>query len=157
MKSQQVKSETIKLWKCPKCGRQFERQGQLHSCKPFPIEQHFKGKESSKILYDKFRLAVKKQVGPFKIESLECCIHFVSTFTFLAVRILKDRIRVDFALNHKIKSGKVTGFTKMSTHRFLYYFDILKENEIDEELMNFVQEAYDLKNEKSELAVGRAS
>jgi len=145
-----TKSEIIKLWECPKCGRQFERKGQTHSCRPFPLEQHFNGKDVGKILYEKFRIAVKKRLGPFKIESLECCIHFVSTFTFAAVKIFKDKIRVDFSLIYKIKSKRINQYIQISAHRYLYYVDITEEDEIDEELMKWIQEAHDKKSEKLE-------
>jgi hypothetical protein len=136
------------LWKCPNCGRQFERQGQTHSCKPFPLKQHFIRKDAGKALYEKLRKAIRKQVGSFKIESLECCIHFVSTSTFAAVKIFKDKIQLDFSLSYQIKSKRIDGFVKMSAHRYLYYISLHSEDEIDEVLLNWVQEAYDLKVRK---------
>ena len=89
------KSE-IELWTCPKCKRKFERKGQSHSCREFAIERHFEGKPEGKLLYKKLKSAIKQQVGSFKVESLECCIHFVSTFTFAAVKIFKDKIKVNY-------------------------------------------------------------
>lgn len=143
-----TKTETIKLWKCPKCGRQFERRGQSHSCKSFPVEQHFKGKPGGKLLYEKFKRAVRSQLGSFKIESLECCIHFVSTFTFAAVKIFKDKIQVDFALSRKLKNKRFDRFLQMSSNRYLYYFDINHEDEIDDELLEWIKEAHNKKREE---------
>lgn len=134
-------SQIIKLWTCPKCGRQFERKGQTHSCKSYPIEEHFKRKEESEKLYDKFKLAVEKQLGPVKVESLECCIHFVSTFTFAAVKIFKDKLQVDFSLDHLIKNKRVKQLVRMSAHRYLYVIDIAKDEDIDDELMGWIKEA----------------
>jgi len=136
-----TKSEILKLWKCPKCGRQFERKNQSHSCKNYPLEQHFYRKEKGKMLYEKFRMAVKNQLGSFKIESLECCIHFVSTFTFAAIKIFKDKIRVDFSLDHKIENTQIKKYIQMSANRYLYYIDIISEDEIDGKLMEWIQEA----------------
>lgn len=146
-----TKNEPIKPWKCSRCGRQFERRGQTHSCKSFPLKQHFIGKDTGKALYEKFRKAVSKQVGSFKIESLECCIHFVSTSTFAAVKIFKDKIQLDFSLSRQVKSKRMDGFVQMSAHRYLYYINLHREDEIDEELLNWVQEAYDLKDRKEVL------
>lgn len=140
-----TKAEILKLWKCPKCGRQFERKNQSHSCKNFPLEQHFYRKEKGKMLYEKFRMAVKNQLGSFKIESLECCIHFVSTFTFAAIKIFKEKIQVDFSLDHKIESKQIKKYTQMSANRHLYYINIISEDEIDGELMKWIQEAYNKK------------
>ncbi|MGE5106668.1 MAG: DUF5655 domain-containing protein [Sphingobacteriales bacterium] len=145
-----TKTEIKKLWACPKCGRQFERKGQSHSCRSFPLEEHFNGKPAGRLLYESFKRAVKKQVGSFKIESLECCIHFVSTFTFAAVKIFKDKIWVDFSLNRKIKSKRITRHLQMSAHRYLYALDIFNEDEMDKELMEWIQEAHDKKSRKTE-------
>lgn len=138
-----TKSEIVKLWECPKCKRQFKRKGQTHSCKISPIEQHFSNKEKGKELYEKFQMILKDKFGDFKIESLECCIHFVSTFTFVAVKIFKDKIRIDFSLNEKLESKKIKQSIQMSANRYLYYIDIYNEKEIDEELLNWIQKAYD--------------
>lgn len=88
---------------------------------------------------------MEKQIGSFKIESLECCIHFVRTSTFAAVKILKDKIRVDFALNRGIESERFHQSVQMSAHRYLYDIDIMKETEIDKELIEWIQEAYNKK------------
>jgi hypothetical protein len=139
-----MKTEDItkQLWQCPKCGRQFERQGQSHSCKPYALELHFKGKITGRLLYDVFKQAVERQIGTFKIESLECCIHFVSTSTFVAVKIFKDKIRVDFSLSRSIKSDRIHHSVQMSAHRFLYEVDILTPAAIDDELMDWIAEAH---------------
>jgi Domain of unknown function (DUF5655) len=141
-------TERKKLWTCPKCKRKFERKGQSHSCRPYPLAQHFENKPVGKLLYQKLKQAIKGELGNFKVESLECCIHFVSTFTFAAVKILKDKIRVDFSLSRKIKSNRITYFTPMSAHRFLYCIDVITEEDIDQELMDWIKEALDKKREK---------
>ena len=142
--------ENNSLWTCPKCGRQFERKGQSHSCRSFPLEQHFEKKPAGRLLYEKFKRTVKNQVGSFKVESLKCCIHFVSTFTFAAVKIFNNKIRVDFSLSRKIKNSRIKQSVQLSAHRFLYYIDIMQEDEMDEELMEWIKEACDKR--KTEVA-----
>jgi hypothetical protein len=121
----------------------------MHSCRRFPLKQHFEGKPRGRLLYEKLKLAVRKQIGAFKIESLECCIHFVRNFTFLAVKILKNKIRVDFTLSRNIKSKRVTKFLQMSPHRYLLVVDMVDENEIDGELVKWIQEALYKKNSEN--------
>jgi hypothetical protein len=114
------------------------------------LEKHFEYKPAGRLLYEVLRKAVKRQVGAFKIESLECCIHFVRIFTFAAVKIYKDKIWVDFSLNRKIKNKRIIQSVQMSANRYLYAVDIMKEEDIDEELMAWIQEAHDKKREKAE-------
>ena len=148
MTAMEATSALAKLWTCPECGRQFERPGQVHSCKIFSLEQHFEGKPVGKALYDYFEQAVTRSTGPFKIESLECCIHFVGNFAFVAVKILTDKIRIDFSLARKIKSKRFGKHVQMSAHRHLYYVDIEKEDEIDPELMLWIKEARNIEKRK---------
>ena len=144
-----TKTPENKLWTCPECGRQFERHGQSHSCKAFPLEKHFEHKPAGRLLFDVLKQAVISRVGAIKIESLECCIHFVSTFTFAAVKILKDKIRVDFSLSRKISNRRIVQSIQMSAHRYLYVIDVMTEDEIDEELMAWIQEAHQKKGSES--------
>jgi len=131
-----------KLWTCPECGRKFEREGQPHSCKIIPFDKHFEGKPYGKELYEKLKDALIQKIGFFKLESLECCIHFFSTFTFAAVKIYKEKIRLDFTLSRKLESERIIQSVKMSPNRYLHYIEITNENEIDEELMKWLTEAY---------------
>lgn len=137
-----------KLWKCPKCKREFKNKNQSHSCVAFPIEKHLKGKELATELFEYLKKEIKKNIGPLKIESLPCCIHLVSNYTFGAVWALKDRIRIDFRLNHKIKSKNLWKEIQISKNRYLYYFDIKSKKEINKELVGWIKEAYNLNKNK---------
>lgn len=130
------------MWKCPKCNREFQKVNQSHSCQNYPLEQHFVGKERAKQLFEYYKSQIEKQLGPVKIESLPCCIHFVGTYSFGACWALKDKIRIDFRLDHPIETNRNHRVNKISANRYMYYFDITNESEIDAELMGWVAQAY---------------
>lgn len=133
------------LWTCPKCNRQFEKRNQVHSCNLYPLDKHFKGKEKiARPLYDKLREQIEKNIGPLKVESLPCCIHFVSTYTFGAVYALRNKVRLHFTLNHELENLRVKKSAKMSSTKYLYSVDIEKSDEIDEELISWLRQAYNL-------------
>jgi hypothetical protein len=136
-----------KLWQCPKCKREFQKKNQSHSCKSFPIENHFKGKDYAQELFEYLKSQIEKTSGPLKIESLPCCIHFVSNYTFGACWALKDRIRIDFRLDYKIDDPRIQRFIQMSANRYLYYFDLKDKKDVDGKLLGWIKEAYEL-NEK---------
>jgi Domain of unknown function (DUF5655) len=129
-------------WTCPKCGRAFEREGQAHSCRIFPLEEHFKGKPRGKILYEKFKSETEKRIGEFTVDSPACCIHFVGMSTFVAVKIFKEKIQVECSLCHPLESKRVAKFVPMSANRYTHYIDLKTEAEFDDELMGWVREAY---------------
>ena len=111
------KSKIGGLWKCPKCGRKFMRKGQVHSCKFVPIEQHFYHKEMGKTLFEKLSERITISVGPFTIDSLDCCIHLVNDLTFAAVFIYKDKIMIDFAIKRKIINRRVFKTAQLGAKR----------------------------------------
>jgi len=133
-----------KLWTCPKCKRQFEKKNQAHSCVRFPLANHFKNKDYAQSLFEHLKKEIIKNVGPVKIESLPCCIHLVSRYTFGAVWALKDGIRIDFRTDYKIKTRKSYRMIRMSANRYLYYFDIKNKQEIDRELLGWIKQSYRL-------------
>lgn len=138
------------MWQCPKCHREFQKNNQSHSCVVYPLEKHMAGKEKARKLFDYFIAKIKKEVGPLKIESLPCCIHLVSNFTFGAVWALRDKIRIDFRVDKKLtpeelkKLPTLHSELQMSTHRFLYHFDISDTKEITKELLDLVKDSYKL-------------
>ncbi len=133
-------------WTCPKCQRQFEKRNQVHSCNLYPLDMHFKGKEEvARLLYDKLREQIEKNIGPLKIESLPCCIHFVSTYTFAAVYALRNKIRIHFTLNHKIENIRIKKFAQMSSTKYLHVIDLENLSEINEDLISWLRQSYNLR------------
>ena len=133
-----------KLWSCPRCKRQFIKKNQAHSCVAYPLAKHFNNKEYAKELFGYLKKKITKKIGPVKIESLPCCIHFVSSYTFGACWALKDRIRIDFRTDYKIKTKKPHKMIKMSVNRYLYYFDLKEKKGIDKELLGWMRQSYAL-------------
>ncbi len=138
--------KNVQLWTCPKCGRPFERQNQSHSCKLYPLVKHFEGKAAGKLLYDTLIQAIRGKIGPYKIQSLECCIHLDSSFTFAAVKISASKIELHFGLRYKTSSKRFKKVIQLSANRYLYYIDIYSAGEIDAALLEWILEAYTMKN-----------
>lgn len=131
------------MWKCPKCKREFGKKGQTHSCTVYSLSEHFKNKSFAKTLYDELLGKLTKKVGVIKVESLPCCIHFVSNYTFGAVYALKDRIRIHFTLHREMKSPRISRYARIAANRFAYSVDIMEKSEIDAELIMWLKEAHD--------------
>ena len=138
-----------KPWKCPKCGREFEKTNQQHSCVIYPLDRHFTGKEEiARPLYNRLKENIEKGIGPVKVESLPCCIHFVvahSAYTFAAVYALKGKIRVHFGSDREIKSPRIDKSAKTSASKYMHSVNISSEKEMDGELMSWLKEAYNMK------------
>lgn len=132
------------MWQCPECKREFQKVNQAHSCRVYPLEKHFVGKDKAWELFKYLESQIKKKVGPIKIESLPCCIHFVGSYTFGACWALKDKIRIDFRVDKPIKTRREHKMANISANRYLYYFDIADKAEIDAELLSWLRDSYRL-------------
>lgn len=140
----------MKFWKCSKCKRRFEKKNQPHSCKYYPVEKHLKNRDYAKKLYNKLKVVIKKKIGNFRIESLPCCIHFVTTstnYTFMCVYALRDGLKMHFTLPDEIRSSRLPRLTKMSSHRYLYELNIKTTDEINSELIAWLKKGYHIKTE----------
>ncbi|NLD25582.1 hypothetical protein GX656_02995 [Candidatus Dojkabacteria bacterium] len=134
------------MWQCPKCKREFSKNNQSHSCVVYPIEKHFQNKDYSKKLFKELVNQIEKNIGGVKIESLPCCIHLVSGYTFSGVWLLKDRVRLDFRVPYNIESKRIINKEELSINRKLYYLEIVEEKDIDDELLGWIRDSYFLQN-----------
>jgi hypothetical protein len=137
-----------KIWRCPKCKRIFKRAKQQHSCTIHPVEKHFERKEYAKEIYNHLKRVIKKKIRPFIVESLPCCIHFVTkdAYTFAAVYGLKDKIRLHLVSGELPKGVCVKEFSKLSSSRYLYSIDVASKDEIDAELVKRIRQAFHFVN-----------
>lgn len=126
-------------WVCPNCKRIFSKINQAHSCTVYPLNNHFKNKEYAKELFDELLRKLKSL--KFRVDPVPCCIHLVKSSAFAAVWAMKDRIRIDFTLNHELKSNRISKHVKMSANKQLYLLDIKKYEEIDKELIDWIKES----------------
>lgn len=131
-------------WHCPKCKREFAKKNQQHSCVVYPLAKHFENKPLAKELFQCLKARIVADIGPVKVESLPCCIHFVSSYTFGAVWAMKDGIRIDFRVDHPIRSRRFWKTLRISANRYMYYLDAKNNKEIDRALIGWMKEAYSL-------------
>lgn len=129
------------MWQCPKCGRKFAKRNQAHSHNVFPLAQHFESREKAKTLYRKL-LSEMKKIGPFRVDSVPCCIHFTSTFVFAGVYVLKDKLRGTFSLARRVE--ELGRGLRLSKNRYLYQVEILDGKRINRKLIGWLREAYNI-------------
>lgn len=134
------------MWTCSKCGRIFEKEGQVHSCQIMPLEKHFENKEKAKEIFEHLFKKINKEVGKCEIVSLPCCVHLFGSFDFLAALPKRDRLEIRFVLNSVLRSPRLKQAVPVSAKGFKYCIDVCKIEEIDGELVGWIGEAYHLKD-----------
>jgi len=133
------------MWTCPNCERIFQKKNQQHSCKKYPIENHFKGKELMKDLFHYLYDEMNKHVGRCKIVSLPCCIHLFGNYDFMAILPKKTELEIRFILDRKITSSRIENHVPVSAKNYKNILRISSRNDIDDELLKWLKESYQFK------------
>lgn len=134
------------MWSCPRCGRIFEKTKQVHSCRKIPLEQHFKNKDKARELFDCLVEKIDTKIGKCKVISLPCCVHLFGKYDFLAALPKKDRLEVRFNLSTELDSPRLKIAVKVNSKSYKNCIDIKEKEEINDELLCWISEAYNLKN-----------
>jgi hypothetical protein len=85
---------------------------------------------------------VNSKVGRCEVLSLPCCIHLVGKFDFLAVLAKKERLEIRFVLKRELASSRVQRSARISKTQYKHCVDVQAAEDIDEELLSWVREAY---------------
>jgi hypothetical protein len=134
------------MWTCPKCERIFKSTNQPHSCKKIPLEKHFEGKKKAKELFEYLVKIVNNKIGKLKIISIPCCVHLFGNYDFLAALPKKDRLEIRFALDRILKSPRLKVSVPLSQKYHKNCIDIHNKEEINQELIGWINESYHLKD-----------
>jgi hypothetical protein len=134
------------MWKCPECGRVFDKTGQSHSCRRVELDQHFKNKEAARRIFDGLVDAVRKEIGECEVVSIPCCVHLYGHYDFLAALPKRDRLEIRFALNRALANPRVKQTAGLSKTSFMNCIDLHALEEIDGDLVGWLREAYHLKD-----------
>ena len=137
------------MWTCSKCGRIFEKENQVHSCKKIPFKDHFKNKEKAQKLFDYLLKSINTKIGKCQIISLPCCVHLYGKYDFLAALPKRDKLEIRFSLDRILGSSRLKQSVPVSSKYYKNCIDINSGEEIDEELIKWLNESYFLKNKNS--------
>lgn len=133
------------MWECSKCGRIFQKANQPHTCKKISLEKHFENKQKAKVLFDVLLSKINENIGRAKIISIPCCVHLFGKYDFLAALPKKDRLEIRFALDKILKNKRLKIAVPLSAKYYKNCLDVKDENEIDEELLEWIKGSYFLK------------
>jgi len=133
------------MWTCPNCKRCFQKEKQPHSCATVSIESHFRNKKGARELFALLCKKIGKEVGPYTIISLPCCVHVCGAYDFLAVLPKRDGMEIRFALNRALDTPRLKVSVPLSSSTVKNCIDIKNAQELNDELMGWLHESYHLK------------
>lgn len=135
----------VDMWTCPKCKRSFRNTNQSHSCVPVSKKDFVTGAPVTlKKLYEKIIDEVK-QLGSYREEVVTPgVIYFKTKSSFLAVKVKKTCLEVEFFLDHQEDDPSIAKWLQSSKHRFAHTVKIDSEQDITMQLTGWIRQSYHL-------------
>jgi hypothetical protein len=110
----------------------------------FSLDSHFSGKEPSvRVLYDRLLSALRK-FGEVIEEPKKTSIHLVNVSAFAGVQTRGTYILLNIKADHKIESPRIHKADQAAVRRFHHRVKVSSLSEIDDELIGWLHEAYNL-------------
>jgi predicted transport protein len=131
------------MWTCPKCGRTFKRKDQQHTCTLISKDNLFVNRPPRlKELYERIVKRVRK-FGDYREETVNPNVIFFKTkSTFLAIKVKKDHLEIEFFLDHLENVPPVSKYLQTSKHRVAHVVPIDSEEEINEQMIEWMKTSY---------------
>jgi len=132
-------------WTCPDCSRQFGRTKQGHECAPaMSLEDYFStGPPFERPVFD----AVMTGLGDFgdiHVEPVSVGIFLKRSRTFAELRPMTKWVAVSFSLERTLTSRRIARKVIDSGRRRYHVVNVRSADEVDEELLEWLVEAYEV-------------
>ena len=133
------------MWTCPKCNRTFRNTNQMHTCKKVDKESFFLRRPPHfRELYETIRKHTQA-LGEFREEAVPPDVIFFKTkSTFLAVKVKKKWLDIEFFLDHLEDVPPVKKYLQTSKRRVVHLVSIDSEEDIDRQLLDWIKASYKL-------------
>lgn len=89
-------------------------------------------------------LAAVSAFAPLAVEAKKTSIHIVADSAFAGLHPQKSKLRLNIRADCRIESPRVRKVEQVSARRFHNEFDLLSPDDIDDELVTWLRDAYQL-------------
>jgi hypothetical protein len=130
------------LWTCPDCGHQFVTRNIWHSCLNYPLENHFEGRSPEVLaLYHRY-VGLIENFGPITVEPKKTGISFLVRVRFAGAVLRKKWMEARLWLKQPVEHPSLRRVEKVGARDFIHYFRIESANDMDEQFVTFLRQAY---------------
>ncbi len=140
-------SESVaKKWKCQKCGREFTNKNQWHSCVSMTVNDLLEGKPKSVEKTLKKLIKEVKELGDVNVDVVKTGINLGGRSHFGMVFVQRSGVKLEFALERKIDNPRFAKvWPEPMSGMFAHRVRLTEEEDVDEQLLDWLKEAYSLK------------
>lgn len=133
------------MWTCPECRRVFRNTNQMHTCDLVDIEKFFDNRPPHfRELYKSIQSFVTG-LGEFREEGVKPdVIFFKSKSTFMAIKVKKKWMDIEFFLDHLEDVHPVKKYLQTSKNRVAHIVSIDCTEDLNAQLLGWIKESYGL-------------
>lgn len=133
------------MWTCPNCGRSFRNAHQQHSCRLIAKESLFEKRPPLlRELYDNLWETVSAY-GAVREETVPPDVIFLKgNSTFLAVKVKKAHLEVEFFLDHLENVPPVSKYVQTSARRVAHVVPVDRPEDLDAQLFAWIRSSWAL-------------
>ncbi|MFC2101677.1 DUF5655 domain-containing protein [Bacteroidota bacterium] len=108
----------------------------------YTLESHFSGRpEVLKNIVDKI-ITHAESFGEVHISSVKNAVLISSVSTFLALKVKKDRVEIEFVLSETREGFPVYKVVRVSKNRVAHFVAVGSLEEVDDYLLGLIRKAY---------------
>jgi hypothetical protein len=113
---------TADLWTCPTCGHRFVTANIWHSCTRYTLDEAFsRSTPEARAAFERF-VELVERCGPVVVIAQKTRIVLMVRVRFAGATVLRDRVRLTFALTRVIDHPRITSVDsygpRWNAHRF---------------------------------------
>jgi hypothetical protein len=136
------------MWACPQCGRKFANRNQSHACGQYTVEQHLNGKPHKVVSLYKRLVKLVEQCGPVTVAPTKSRIGFQVRMVFAAVSLRDSGLACHVVLARLLENPRFIRIQSLSPRNHVHHFRIRSAKELDDEVFSWLQEAYQVGEQK---------
>ena len=110
---------------------------------PSSVDHLFQNNADLKAVYQHLIDALSA-IGPIKVAPKQTSIHIEKNSGFAGVHPRKNYFNLEFRTDYKIDAPRVVRQQQLSARRFEHTVKIEKTSDVDEQLLKWLKDAYDL-------------
>jgi uncharacterized C2H2 Zn-finger protein len=129
-------------WRCPQCGRLFEKPNQWHSHYSTSVSSHFEGRPEAKSLFDALYSKLET-LGPVRTDAVKTSVNLVAKHHFGAVHPMKNGLRLGFVLRRKVEDTRIIRHEWAGGDHWGHSVRLINLKDIDDQLLGWLKEAYE--------------
>jgi hypothetical protein len=139
------------LWICPRCGARLVSRNLSHSCGTFTVEALFARAEPGVLDLARKYVAMLEQLGDVQVLPQKTRLACVARVRFAGLYPRRDGFYATFSLHRWVASSRIVKRQDYGPRWRVHFVLVRSEADLDEELMAWLQESYDVVGQQSDL------